>query len=649
MQHVTAFSRPQTVPPVPTTVPKRNVWILDSWRDLILYVGTPLLIIPLFTLAQARWSAQEIYLFVAAFGAMGHHLPGMIRAYGDRALFERFRWRFIIAPIFLLAVCVGFYFWDIKTNPVVMIVFLWGVWHGMMQTYGFGRIYDAKTGSFAALTRRLDFATCGIWFAAGVILSPARMTDTLEGFYGCGLPFISPGGIHALQQTLLFAAVAVSILWLANYGRMWVAGTGQNPVKLALFITSVAFWWYCNNGVANILAGIALFEVFHDVQYLSLVWIYNRNRVEKDSSIGGFMRFIFRRSGSLIGLYVGLVFAYGSIGYLNSHIGMETLTRLLTGLVAASGLLHFYYDGFIWKVREKSTRQSLGLAGGTADVKLGSFLPSWALHASKWAVAFVIPLTAMWFGKVYRAAPPVDRTGRVAADLPASARAHYNYGAVLQQLGRFDEAEKEYRATLRIDPSYMKVYVNMASLLMSKSKLDEAKKYYDRAIQLDPSSGEVHAGYAYLLERLGRADEARAEYENAIRVTPKKSAARLFYTYGAFLDKRGELDAAIAQYQSALEVDPNLADAHSELATALLTKGDSQKAEAHYLEAARLDPKRADTHSNLGSLLLREGKTSQAIIQYEEALRIDPTLTEAAENLRVAKSSDTRFQSRTPK
>jgi tetratricopeptide (TPR) repeat protein len=649
MQHVTAFSRPQTVPPVPTTVPKRNVWILDSWRDLILYVGTPLLIIPLFTLAQARWSAQEIYLFVAAFGAMGHHLPGMIRAYGDRALFERFRWRFIIAPIFLLAVCVGFYFWDIKTNPVVMIVFLWGVWHGMMQTYGFGRIYDAKTGSFAALTRRLDFATCGIWFAAGVILSPARMTDTLEGFYGCGLPFISPGGIHALQQTLLFAAVAVSILWLANYGRMWVAGTRQNPVKLALFITSVAFWWYCNNGVANILAGIALFEVFHDVQYLSLVWIYNRNRVEKDSSIGGFMRFIFRRSGSLIGLYVGLVFAYGSIGYLNSHIGMETLTRLLTGLVAASGLLHFYYDGFIWKVREKSTRQSLGLAGGTADVKLGSFLPSWALHGSKWAVAFVIPLTAMWFGKVYRAAPPVDRTGHVAADLPASARAHYNYGAVLQQLGRFDEAEKEYQATLRIDSSYMKVYVNMASLLMSKSKLDEAKKYYDRAIQLDPNSGEVHAGYAYLLERLGRADEARAEYENAIRVTPKKSAARLFYTYGAFLDKRGELDGAIAQYRSALEVDPNLADAHSELATALLTKGDSQKAEAHYLEAARLDPKRADTHSNLGSLLLREGKTSQAIIQYEEALRIDPTLTEAAENLRVAKSSDTRFQSRTPK
>jgi tetratricopeptide (TPR) repeat protein len=647
MQHVTAFSRPQTVPPVAALVPKRNVWILDSWRDLILYVGTPLLIIPLFMLAQARWSAQEIYLFVAAFGAMGHHLPGMIRAYGDRALFERFRWRFIIAPIFLLAICVGFYFWDIKTNPVVMIVFLWGVWHGMMQTYGFGRIYDAKTGSFAALTRRLDFVTCGIWFAAGVILSPARMTDTLGGFYGCGLPFISPVGIHALQQTFLFAAVAISILWLANYVRMWIAGTRQNPVKLALFITSVAFWWYCNNGVANILAGIALFEVFHDVQYLSLVWIYNRNRVEKDSSIGGFMRFIFRRSGSLIGLYVGLVFAYGSIGYLNSNIGMETVTRLLTGVVAASGLLHFYYDGFIWKVREKSTRQSLGLTGGTADVKLGGFLPGWALHGTKWAVAFVIPLAAMSFGKVYRAAPAAERNGYVAADLPRSARAHFNYGAALQQSGRLDEAQQEYYTTLRFDPSYVKAYMNLGQLFVSKEKLDEAEKYYVKAIELDPQTGEAHSGYAYLLERLGRPDEARGEYEKGIRLSPK--SARLFYAYGAFLDKKGELDGAIAQYQRALQADPDLADAHSELATALFNKGDLQKAEAHYLETMRLDPKRADVHSNFGSLLLREGKTSQAILQYEEALRLDPKLTEAEENLRVAKQSEARFESRSPR
>ena len=80
MQHVSAFSRPQTVPSVQAVVPKRSLWILNSWRDLILYVGTPILLIPLFTVAQARWSAQEIYLFVAAFGIVGTVLLRRVEA-----------------------------------------------------------------------------------------------------------------------------------------------------------------------------------------------------------------------------------------------------------------------------------------------------------------------------------------------------------------------------------------------------------------------------------------------------------------------------------------------------------------------------------------------------------------------------------------
>src|SRR5215212_10648884 len=80
-------------------------WILNRWLDLVLFVGTPALLIPTFAAAQTRWSAQDIFLFVGAFGAMGHHLPGMIRAYGDRALFQRFRVRFVVAPLALLAVC----------------------------------------------------------------------------------------------------------------------------------------------------------------------------------------------------------------------------------------------------------------------------------------------------------------------------------------------------------------------------------------------------------------------------------------------------------------------------------------------------------------------------------------------------------------
>src|SRR5881398_581415 len=420
MQHVSAFSRPQTVPAVPATARTPNLWILDSLRDLILYVCTPLLLLPIFIAAQGVWAAEDIYLFVAAFGAMGHHLPGMIRAYGDRALFQRFRWRFICAPIFLIVVCAAFSVWDLK--GIVLVAFIWGVWHGMMQTYGFCRIYDAKVGSFAEVTRRLDFALCGIWFATAVLLSPQRMTDTLETYYSAGGPFIPPAVLRAGQQGLLALALLISAVFVANFIWMWSSGKRPSPVKLVLLLTSISFWWYCNNIVASVLVGVALFEVFHDVQYLSLVWIYNRKRVESDNSIGGFMRFVFRRSGALVGVYVGLVLAYGGLSLSKSYVGIDAVKRILTGVVTASALLHFYYDGFIWKVREKSTRQSLGIGGGTADVSLRGSLPGWALHGAKWVAVFLIPLVALWFTEVHSAQGKLERLSAIVADLPTRDR-----------------------------------------------------------------------------------------------------------------------------------------------------------------------------------------------------------------------------------
>jgi len=636
MQLLSAFSRPQTVPAVPVAAPKKTLWILNSWRDLILYVGTPLFLVPMFLLAQARWSAQDIYIFVAAFGAMGHHLPGMIRAYGDRALFRRFRWRFIFAPIFLLSICVAFYWWDLK--GIVLIVFFWGVWHGMMQTYGFCRIYDAKTGSFAALTRRLDFATCAIWFATAVLLSPQRMADTLETYYASGGSFIQPGLLHNAQQVVLAIAIAVAVLFLFNFSRMWAEGKRPNPVKLALLATTIAFWWYCNNGVTNILAGIALFEVYHDVQYLSLVWIYNRSRVEKDSSIGGFMRFVFRRSGSLVGLYVGLVFAYGSLGYFNTRLEVETIKRVLTGVVAASGLLHFYYDGFIWKVRDRSMREHLGLAGGTVTATSREFLPSWVLHGLKWVAVFVIPLGALWIGQTWSKTPEVEREAWIASDLPNSARAHWKYAFSLHNADRLDDAAEQYRIALHLDPNQKEPHFGLGQVLVAQSQLSEGRAELEEALRGDPRNGEVHSEYGCVLERLGQKDEASSEHATATRLAPK--SGRVHYEYAMFLFRDGKMDQAIPEFQAALKHNPNHPEAHYHLGRALFVKGDFEGAKVHYLETARLDPK-APVHNGLGAVYFRLGQTSEAIAQFKEALRLHPDDAEAAENLRFALATGT--------
>jgi tetratricopeptide (TPR) repeat protein len=643
MQHGPAFSGVQTVPAAPMSAPRPKLWILDSWRDLVLYVGTPLLLLPAFALAQTRWSPQDIYLFVAAFGAMGHHLPGMIRAYGDRALFERFKWRFILAPLFLLTVCVAFFWWDLK--GILLVVFFWGVWHGLMQTYGFCRIYDAKTGTFDALTRRLDFAMCVIWFATAVVLSPYRLSDTLDTYYMCGGPFVPPSIIHHGQQLILLVAIAVSVLFILHFGRMWIIGHRPNPVKLALLVTSIAFWWYCNNLVANIIVGIALFEVFHDVQYLSLVWIYNRNRVEKDSNIGGFMRFVFRRSGSLIGLYVGLVFAYGSVAYFNAHLGIENIKRILTGVVTASTLLHFYYDGFIWKVRERSTRQSLGLAGGTADVTLGGILPSWAWHGLKWAAVFVLPLSALWFWQTHLMVPELQRRAWLVADVPIGAKQHFDYGVALQKESRWEEAEKQYKIALRFNPADPKSHMNLAVALMAQAKFDEAAPHMEEALHLQPNDGDFQLRYANLLQRLGRGDEAGPHYEQAARLLPDSTEAH--YNYALFLASTGKANDSLSELQRVVQLEPDYLDAQLRLADAFFAKGDLEEAKLHYTAALRSDPKLAVARNSLGRLYLAEGQISQAIVQFGEALRLKPDYKEAEENLRIAKASDAQFLGQT--
>jgi tetratricopeptide (TPR) repeat protein len=419
---------------------------------------------------------------------------------------------------------------------------------------------------------------------------------------------------------------------------MWAEGKRPNPVKLALLATTIAFWWYCNSGVTNILAGIALFEVYHDVQYLSIVWIYNRSRVEKDSSIGGFMRFVFRRSGSLVGLYIGLVFAYGSLGYLNAHLEIETVKRVLTGVVAASALLHFYYDGFIWKVRERAMRENLGLAGGNVLSPSRELLPSWALHGLKWVGVFVVPLSALWIGQTRSNMPEVEQMARIASDLPNSARAHWKYGLALDKADRLDEAAEHYRIALRLNPNEKEVHYHLGRLLAGQSQPNEARSELEEALRSDPRKSEYHSQYGYVLELLGEKDKASAEYAMAFRLAPR--SGKVHYDYAMILFREGKFDQAIPEFETALKRNPNHPEAHYHLGRALYVKGDYEGAKVHYLETARLDPK-APVHSGLGAVYFRLGQTSEAIAEFKEALRLNPDDAEAAENLRFALATQT--------
>ncbi|MDA0833433.1 MAG: tetratricopeptide repeat protein [Planctomycetota bacterium] len=568
-------------------------WIINSKCDLLLFVGTPLLIIPLLSIARTTYSIEQISLFVVAFGAMGHHLPGMIRAYGDRALFSRFRVRFIVAPIFLLSVAIYFSFHHY--SGLLLIALLWAFWHALMQIYGFLRIYDAKTKSPSRLNSWMDFLMCLSWFTTGFVWSPGRMTLILEGFYKSGGPLLEPTAVHILQSTVGIVTGVISLFYVVNLLREMGHGYYPSPVKLFLMGISIAFWFYTMMGVENVILGIAMFEIFHDVQYLSIVWIFNRNRAEKDPAAGRFTRFLFRRSGVMLGLYIGLVFAYGFLGLLPEIVTMQRLNQALAALYVSSGLLHFYYDGFIWKVRESTTRAALNLDDSAARSLRTQHIPGWIVHGSKW-MAFVIPVALLGWTESRGAMPRLDQFRNIVAILPNSWSAHHELGLELMRLGDFGAALDHYREAVQLNPGSAVAQSKLGNLYAQRKDDTRAIRHLTEAIRLDPQLVDAHSDL------------------------------------GVIFLSRGEINRAEEEFQAAITLHPENATAHNNLANVLQNQGKIQAAERHFRLAVRLQPGYAVAHNNLGLVLLRQERFGDAIEEFEQAMRYQSRYAEACYN-----------------
>ena len=534
------------------------MWMLDPWRDFVLIVGAPFIILPALWLTQTRFRPEQIYLFVASFGAVGHHLPGMMRAYGDRLLFARFKYRFVLTPLLLGATCVVFAVQHL--NAMVLIAYVWGVWHGLMQTYGFLRIYAAKAGSVSRLTARLDSAMCLTWFPAAVLVSPTRMAKILTDYYRSGGAVISPALVAGLTYAWVAATALVTAAFIVHAFSARARGESHSAPKLMLMATSIAFWWYSNVAVANMLVGIALFEIFHDVQYLTIVWIFNLNRVDRNPSIGRFTRFLFRRSWGLAGLYVGLVAVYGSLNLVPVWLSSQTFSRVLTGLLTASALLHFYYDGFIWKVREPSIRESLDLrASGPSPRSTARGVPRPAgpspfVHGLKWA-AFIVAIAWLGLAETRGAIQTIDRVRLVADAVPRSAQARNNLGGALLVRGQIDEAIAQLQEATRLDPADAEAHSNLGVALARRGRWDEAIEQYRQTLGLDPRQTQAYSNLGNALLQEGRTGEAIVQFEKALSVDPADAQARTNRAGALF--RAGRIDDAIADLEQVVRVRPD--------------------------------------------------------------------------------------------
>lgn len=143
---------------------------------------------------------------------------------------------------------------------------------------------------------------------------------------------------------------------------------------------------------------------------------------------------------------------------------------------------------------------------------------------------------------------------------PDYAEAHNNLGNLMSQLGRGEEAIREYEqaAANVLYPTPEYAYYNMAREYFRRKELDKAEEKYERAIALNSSFLDAYRGLAMVQGRRGKWEDAAKTLERGVEVAPTYAPGWMDLG-NAYLKLRRRRDAAAA-FRNVLEnsTDPEL-------------------------------------------------------------------------------------------
>jgi tetratricopeptide (TPR) repeat protein len=349
------------------------------------------------------------------------------------------------------------------------------------------------------------------------------------------------------------------------------------------------------------LVGLALFESWHDIQYLAIVWMFNLNRTRHSPEAGAFIRFLFRPRLLLVVVYVGACLAFGSLTHAWALFTDERVVRVVVSLVSATGMLHYYMDSFIWRIREKETSEALGVRAPASSLNRGlPLIPQWARHAALWLL-FAIP-AGLFFVLESRgnARASLQIYANVLEAFPKSPMAHYQMGRELQEMGRLREARVHYEQALAAAPGMLPAHIFLGVLLSDQREYADARKHFERALTMDPDNAEVHNNLGIVLEEQGDLTTAKLHLERSAALAPRYALAHA--NLGMLLTKLGDATGALVYLETAIRLDPKQYMAHNSLGELLVKQNKVDEARSHFEHALRIDPEFAPAKRNLAAL-----------------------------------------------
>jgi len=290
-------------------------------------------------------------IFVMLVLSQAHAVAVFFRSHGNRAIFVRHRFAFVVVPVLLFAGLMTSNW--VMAGALVLAPF-WAVYHLGMQSFGLGRMYDVRWGNSPETGRTLDYWLQQLFnlapFLAGWSLLPHLQSLRIFERVGWHAPAAWLDAHRSIEGALAGVFLVAGPVFLAyyvySYRRFMQQGYRLCPQKVVLLATtgvvSVVSWGFLTSWKA-----VFVMNLFHSVQYFALVWWAERKNLGRVSRL---QRVSF---GTPVLLVAFLVITLSLGTFLQAYGRDYTVMRWTASLALVISLMHYWYDGFVWSVRRR--------------------------------------------------------------------------------------------------------------------------------------------------------------------------------------------------------------------------------------------------------------------------------------------------------
>ena len=238
-------------------------------------------------------------------------------------------------------------------------------------------------------------------------------------------------------------------------------------------------------------------------------------------------------------------------------------------------------------------------------------------HAPNFHAFFMLGTIESHFGQFEEAEKNLRRAVEIN---PQSPEALTSYGNVLLERGKSNLAIKTLSKALSLQPQSPLALLYRGLAHAAGKEHEAALQDFDRVLVLDPNSVYALHNRAVALIALKRYGHARANVDALLKIAPDYVPA--LANLALLLNQDQKFGDAVLVLQRALTIEPNNADLLNVLGQALAALNRHQEALAAFQKSVALKPEQPETYVNCANMLMELDRLDEALDACERAINV---------------------------